>query len=131
MQAPPGYVPVVVPNAKDLVGKKVFGSGTCVDLAKAYGAPRTALWVPGPAPDASTPKGTLVATFYANNGTTFANQSGFSHVGALEGVTDSGIWLVDQYRKQPTIQLSFYSYGGTKNYNADANHYFIVLVPSP
>jgi RHS repeat-associated protein len=123
------YTTLVVPNAPRLVGKKVYGSGTCVALAKAFGAPQTALWKPGPPPDANTPPGTLCATFYANDGQTFANKSGFSHVGALAGVTEFGVNLIDQYSQYPTIQLSPYQYGATRNYNANGSNYFIVLVP--
>jgi hypothetical protein len=134
----PGKQPIVVPNATDLVGQKVFGTGTCVDLAKAYGAPQTSQWTPGPAPDENTPKGTLVATFYLDNGTKFANQSGLSHVGAWEGEfskpngkggTTTGIVLVDQYKGRSQIDFSKITYGGTRNYNSNASNYRIVLVP--
>ena len=130
---PAGYTTIVVPNAGGMVGHSLYGSGTCVALAKAFGAPQTSLWSPGSAPDANTPVGTLVATFYANDGTTFANQSGFSHVGALLSVDDSGITLLDQYRSSSVTSLlsSNYYYGATRNYNANASNYYIVLVPSP
>jgi RHS repeat-associated protein len=128
---PSGYSTIVVPNAEGLVGNRVYGNGTCVALAKAFGAPRAALWMRGPAPDANTPIGTLVATFYANDGTTFANQSGLSHVGAWDGMDGSIITLVDQYRGRSTIDYSYINAGGTRNYNSNANNYFIVLVPRP
>jgi hypothetical protein len=126
--APTGYTMIVVSNAGGLVGNDVYGSGTCVDLAKEFGSGNTGDWAPGPKPDANTPPGTLVATFEANNGTVFANQSGLSHVGSLLNINNQGITLVDQFAKYSDIQQSFYAFGGTKNYNADANNYRIVLV---
>ena len=127
-----GYKPLVLPNAASMVGNPICGSDTCVDLLKStMGNSPTATWVKGAAPDANTPIGTFVATFYNNNGTRFANKSGFSHVGALLGVDDSGITLLDQYRfpHVDTLQSSDYSYGGTRNYNANASNYYIVMVP--
>lgn len=109
----------------------VFRDGNCVALPKAFGAPSTSQWSPGPAPDGSTPVGTLVATFYNNGGTTFANQSGLSHVGAWDGTNGSKITLIDQYRGRTFIDYSYIRYGGTRNYNSNASNYFIVLVPSP
>jgi RHS repeat-associated protein len=124
-----GYKSIVVPNPTQLLGSPDFGSGQCVDLAKAYGAPQTSLWKPGSAIDANTPIGTLVATFYSDNGTKFANQSGLSHVGIFMGETAKGITLIDQYKSRPTIEHSYISYGGTRNYNSNASNYRILLVP--
>lgn len=128
--APEGSHTIIVPNVDSLNRQPVFGTGTCVDLAKHFGAPYTGTWVPGPKPDKDTPKGTLVGTFYNENGTKFANKSGLSHVGALLSVEDDGITLMDQYAQRRWIGHSEIHKGGTRNYNSNSENYRIILFPT-
>ena len=134
---PAGYKTIIVPDLESLNGHEHFGdSETCVNLAKHFGAPQTALWRPGAPPDANTPRGTLVATFYGNGGTKFTSVSGQAHVGALKDVTGAGITLYDQYAGREKIGPSFLPYGGKHRkppqkdkYNDNGSNYRVVLVP--
>jgi RHS repeat-associated protein len=121
------------------VGKPVKGSGTCVDFLKSTkGNYPTSTWRKGATPDANTPIGTFIATFYDDDGTKFANQSGLSHVGAWDGywttadgvdTITKGIVLIDQYQARKTILPSYIPYGGTRSYNNNASNYYVVMVP--
>jgi hypothetical protein len=125
-----GHRALILSNADWYIGKPALGTGTCVDfLKKTMGNYPTSTWVKGPAPDSSTPTGTFVATFSANDGTKYQSFSGLGHVGAWNGFISNGIQLIDQYRSRPNIDPSNIYFGGTKNYNNDARNYFIVLVP--
>jgi RHS repeat-associated protein len=127
-----GLKSLVLGDPASYVGRPVYGSGTCVDLLKdTLGNYPTKTWVKGGAPDATTPIGTFVATFFGNGGTTYNNNPGQAHVGAFDGLAKDGIWLVDQYKGVPRNQIEHKDYrrGAKRNYVADANHYFIVLVP--
>ena len=134
---PPGYRTIVVPNVDGLQGKKLFGTGWCTDLAKANGAPGTAEWAPGPAPDANTPRGTLVAVFSADHGTRYVSKHGVGHVGAFLGIEAKtnkpghppGIALMDQFRGKKTIGAQEYAYGDKRSNISDAGNYRIVFVP--
>jgi hypothetical protein len=66
-----------------------------------------------------------------DNGMTFANKSGWSHTGGLSAFQQDGIELVEQYGGYRLIIKTKYLNGGTKNYNADATHYYVVLIPLP
>jgi len=137
----PGKQPIVVPNVEDLAGHAPFGNhnGTCYDLGVAYGmAPSSKQISPGSAPNANTQEGTLVGTFSGNGGTTFTPKSGLGHIAAFLGFGDrkginpgnaKGMWVMDQYARRGKVDRSFIPFGGTKNYNNDANNYRIVLSP--
>jgi len=123
--------PKVIPNVESYIGEKIKGSGTCVDFPRlTVGTPPTGTWKKGPKPDGSTPMGTIVATFFDAGGTKYKSESGKGHVGGWFGQSKSGITLVDQYKGLSEIRLSPIRTGGTRNYNANADNYFIVLFPT-
>ena len=125
-----GLKPLVLEDVAKYIGHRPFGTGTCVDFLKGtMGNYPTKTWVKGPKPDVNTRRGTFVATFYDNDGTAYRSESGRGHVGAWNGFTSNGIELIDQYRGRASVGVSDIRYGGTKNYNNDANNYYVVLVP--
>ncbi len=124
------YAPIIIPDISDFVGKKVYGSGTCVDFPRlAAGTPPTRFWKKGPKPGALTPPGTVVATFFDENGTKYRSESGKGHVGAWLGMDKGGISIADQYRGLSHIKESYIRKSGTRNYNSNSENYFIVLFP--
>jgi len=46
-------------------------------------------------------------------------------------MSSKGMTLIDRYKGRSQIDYSFIPFGGTRNYNNDANNYRIVLVPLP
>lgn len=79
-----------------------------------------------------------MGTFSGNGGTTYTPKSGLGHIAALLGFGDrkginpgnaKGMWVMDQYAGRGKVDRSFIPFGGTRNYNNDANNYRIVLSP--
>jgi|GEM_PF-3698637 len=105
---------------------KVYGTGTCTDLGKAFGMPNTGELRDGGPVTEDTPDGTLVGTLF-NNGR-YKSESGKGHVGFKNGFfKNRGLRLKDQYANSNGVKDSILRSGNNKNYNSNADHYRVLV----